>query len=339
MKSTSTIYNELLELLEGEGHGITFYLSRHVKQDEKYKTIEYDLSDELKGWLIDSIFKEIKMDEIKELENIKISEYNHEFNINDSVVELVLSDSEFIDIKEKKELLISSVNTAPKNESILNSNFQIIKVTKNEDVFYTCYYRGIKRSSKRKKYLSMFEGHIKENVESFFDIGGNLSFIIFKERIFIFRVKDFERSFKYNTHITEKRDENIEQIIEMDIFSNLESAQKFKEKSSNHLYARGLAEMKKEQLEDLKSNYQDRCNELNVIKKSLELKETNKDELREENGVLLDLLEFIDFENDNKIEIADETNITPLLHFLQDKIVESFLTKKVKTIIGYQKGD
>ncbi|WP_270312012.1 Kiwa anti-phage protein KwaB-like domain-containing protein [Vagococcus fluvialis] len=341
MESTSVVYNELLKLLnlnEKDKLSLAFYLTRHVNQDEKYKSVKYDVSEELTSWLLENIISEVTFSENTEVTQINVTNYEDEFSISDSVAELVLSNNVYSDIKSLNEKINISLSSAKTNEFIIKSNFQSIVITNDNEKCIVCFYRGLKKSGKRKKYLGIVAGNLCENNEAFFDVGGNLSFIIYKDRIFIFRVKDFEYAYKYTSHVTNKRDENIENIINLNLFADKDSVENFRSSSNNFLFARGIASMDDDQINDFKDNYNDRCSELKAIKDKLDLDSTVEEELRKENGILIDLLKFIDFENENKICISEEMNIKPVLHFLQDKIVESFLTKKVKTIIGYQKG-
>lgn len=372
MESTSEIYNELLQLLDEKilvldekefkkkmkkkelneketakkefaekklsKLSLEFYLTRHTKQEKLYESIKYDLSEDLKLWLLNHIISEVSFTNDEDRDKISVTNYNDEFTINDSVGELDLTEPVYSDINNLNMSILNSLNEEKKNESILKSNFQCINISNEDDSCLVCFYRGIKKSGKKRKYLGIISGNISENTEAFFDVGGNLSFILYRERVFIFRVKEFEYAFKYTSHITKKRDENIEKIIELGLFSDDTSSDNFRENSSNYLYARGIAGMDKTQIDELTSNYDNRCVELKEIKQKLDNNPDIEDELRASNGILVDLLEFIDFENDNKIKIDAKQNITPVLHFIQDKIVESFLTKKVKTIIGYQKG-
>lgn len=345
MSNENETYTDLLNLLDCGEKGemsVTFYLITHVKEDKKYNSIEFDMDAKFKDWLIENIKGDISLKKSNDDNNnhkndARVVRYSHEFSINDSVAELDLEDPSYSDIKDTNNLIISSISNAEKNKSIHKSNFQAVKIANENKSCIVCYYKGIRKPGTRKRFLSLIKGEIKEELDGFLDIGGDVSFIIFKDSIFIFKARDFERAYKYESHITTKRDENIEKIIELGIFYDNDSEECFRNSSKNHLYARGIAEMDDDRLKDLKNNYGERCSDLKVIKNKLDLDPNIESKLRDEIGILVDLLKFFDFKKGNEITIKKDMNITPVLHFLQDKIVESYLTKKIKTIIGYEK--
>ncbi|MCG4808376.1 hypothetical protein L0P46_10930, partial [Collinsella aerofaciens] len=72
--------------------------------------------------------------------------------------------------------------------------------------------------------------------------------------------------------------------------------------------------------------------ELKIIYDNISSNDAVKDELQKEKGILIDLIPFIDFDNNNSLIINENSDIKPLLHLFQDKIVETYLTRKIKSM-------
>lgn len=83
---------------------------------------------------------------------------------------------------------------------------------------------------------------------------------------------------------------------------------------------------------EITNYYNERCKELKIIYDNISSNDAVKDELQKEKGILIDLIPFIDFDNNNSLIINENSDIKPLLHLFQDKIVETYLTRKIKSM-------
>ena len=90
-------------------------------------------------------------------------------------------------------------------------------------------------------------------------------------------------------------------------------------------------------IKNLKSYFEDRCEDLKIIKEKIEENPGSTEKFKVDFGIIIDLLNFIDLEN-KKIQITDENkdDINNIFYLFQNKIVTSFLTREVKTALGYQ---
>lgn len=334
----SKTLNSLLKSLDEKDLSINIYYIRHVKQEELYKSVEIDLNDKLTKWLKGNIKKELKKHSDVKNSSFPVVNYNDEFSINDQIAELNLSDDSRKDLQMKKNRMLEA--TDRNDETDLNqTSFHLVKIeSENDSVFYVGYYRSMKKIGGRKKTLWIEHNSFSEIENEIADLGGSISFIIHQESVYIFSPVPFEYAFKYKEHLNHKRDFNLKLITNKNFFKDDESKKIFEEKATHHFFSRGIASMGQDILNDLEFYYHERCKELKEIKNDLVKNPDNEDKIRKENGVLIDIINYIDFDNDNIIIMDSEMDVKPLLHLFQDKIARTFLTKNIQEIIGYHGG-
>lgn len=251
------------------------------------------------------------------------------------VAKLNLEESIYSDLIETKKAMIEAATENTSQIDYLNhSNFHLIKFYTEEDCLYFGYYKGTRKNGKKKKVLFFESDEFVENDNLMIEIGGAISFVIHNNDIYIIQPRHFEFAFKYSDHITQQRDKNVNKLIELPFFLDDEVKEKFKQKSSNHLFSRGIASMSDDTFNDIEMHYNDRCIELKVISDKIKADPEIEVKFKKEKGILIDLIELIDFENDNQIILKEESDVKPLLHLFQDKIVETYLTKQIKAMIG-----
>ena len=311
-----------------------FFYLRHVNQDEKYKAIEVKVSDEMVSWIKKDIKRNLENFWDTQNKKFNIKSYNHELTINDTIAKLDLSDDTKTELKATKEKMIeATTETDANNDNLKYSNFNLIKFSTKEDQVYFGYYKGTRKSGKKIKHLIIFEDNeFVENTHTMIDLGGAISFIIHNDTVYIIQPRNFEFAFKYSDHITKMRTESINELIKLPFFPDEEAKEIFRRKASNNLYSRGLANMDRSIFSEITNNYNNRCKELKIIHDNISSNPSAKEKLQKEKGILIDLIQFINFDNDNSLIINENSDIKPLLHLFQDKIVETYLTKKIKSM-------
>lgn len=307
-----------------------FYISVAKNLDCIYKSCDIVVEKEVKNWYLEHTIENLK--ELKKEDKFSCFNYNNEISIHDSIA--------VIDTKEQEGPLKTNLDLLKKaiinDTGKINNNcrFHLLKASLDSEEVFFCYYKGIKRQHAKKKYLKVIEGREFEAIDDkIVELGGKLDFIVFKEKIYIINPRNFEFAFQYSDHITAKRDKNLEKIAEIDIFKKDSDKELFKNRASHHLMARGIAQISDEDLKALKANFSDRCNDLREIKKTIKEEPEKEKELRSALGILIDLTNYIDLEED-KIIFNENDDPKPLLYMFEDKIMESYLTKKVITILA-----
>ncbi|EMG1574742.1 DUF4868 domain-containing protein [Enterococcus faecalis] len=333
MQNESKVIDNLFNHKNLDELSTEFFYLRHVNLDEKYKAVEVKVSTEIVNWIKEDIKTNLKSFWDEQNKKFNIKNYNHELTINDTIAKLDLSVDTMTELNLTKEKMIESTINKDKNaDELKNSNFNLIKLSIKEDYVYFGYYKGTKKNGKKIKHL-IFEGDkFVENTHTMIDLGGPISFIIHKKNVYIIQPRNFEFAFKYSDHITKKRTENINKLIELPFFPDEETKEIFRKKASNHLYSRGLANMNESIFNEITNYYNERCKELKIIYDNISSNDAVKDELQKEKGILIDLIPFIDFDNNNSLIINENSDIKPLLHLFQDKIVETYLTRKIKSM-------
>lgn len=302
---------------------IELYLLRRLKnKDEEYEalelTIKEDVNDFLKEVLNNNLYN------LSDENEFSVSSYNDEFHINDTLASMNIN--EHPELKNSYDNLKKSFSN--KSLKLKNAKFQVIKLIdeENKNACYVFYYQGTKKTSSNKKFGIIESNDFKLVDKDLVKIGGFLDFIIDeKNNLYIHSPRAFEWAFNYTDHINKKRDENINEILQKNIFLNSETEEIFEKEAKKYLRSRAIASMDENLISNLEHYLNDRFNELE------ELKENG-----ENLGEISELFEFIDFEK-NKIKITNDhqKNINPVFYLLQNKIVESFLTKEFKMSIGY----
>ncbi|MBC1532071.1 DUF4868 domain-containing protein [Listeria seeligeri] len=323
--------NRILQLENFENINIEiFYISVTKTLDCIYKSCDILVEKDVKKWYLNHTITNLRA--IKKDSEFKCFAYNNEISIHDQIA--------VIDTKEQKGPIKDNLDLMRKamidsdGEMSNQTKFHLLKINIDSKDVYFGYYKGVKKQNAKRKYLFLIEGKNFKSIDNkIVELGGNIDFIILEEKIYVINPRNFEFAFLYSDHITKKRDKNLEKITELDIFKNDHDKYFFRNGSSHHLMARGIAQIKGEDLKALKNNFNERCKELLEIKNTIQ-KEPEKEEiLKSELGVLIDLTNYIDFE-DNKIIFNEGDDPKPLLYLFEDKIMKSFLTEKVTTILA-----
>lgn len=343
------IANQLLQLTDVKDVTIGIYfVKRDGSKDDFYFSKSIEVESKLSTFLKEHIISELNNLRVDDGDKkfFRVSQYNNEFQLMDviGIYDITQEESEergeTIESTENKviqrvELLRRSI-VQDALEKIHGSNFQIVTLEYNKKKLSFCFYRSIKKIAKNKKWAILSSDEYKEVENNIIELGGPISFFFDNESIYIIRVKDFENAFEYKDHISIKSEENLNKIAGMGFFMNENSRHNFIKQSKNQLFSRGLAQISDETMKDLNEYYDERVKELKQIQVKLNSieKEEEKRDFEYTIGDIIHLLKFINFET-GKIIFPENENPKPLLHFFQDKIVSSFLTKKIRTVMGY----
>lgn len=317
---------------------LEFYVFRNTKNmDNKYQAREINISSDLKNFLKENLLRSLK--ELQTDQKFHAVKYNSEFEVHDNLSYLKINEIKTVKNNFKAMKLAMGENEL----NIKYASYQFLKLIDdtNNKASYICFYQGNRGAGTNKRLV--FKRETFDLVdEDLITVGGDLDFIISEdEKIYIKSIRPFEWAFQYTDHINRMRDENIKKILNQEVFSNDFGKNYFKSEAEKYIRSRSIAQMKDDTLKNLKTHFEKRCDDLMIIKKEFEDKQADNKELISKYGILIDLLDFIDFEN-KKIVIndANKSNINPIFHLFQNKIVESFLTKEIQTAVGFhEKGD
>lgn len=302
---------------------IEFYLFRKLRENKgEYESLELTLKEDIIDFLKENLsndFEELTIDS-----KFHVSNYNDEFQINDTLASLDINENE--NIKQRFDKMKQSLSEDKLN--VERAKFQTIRLIDetNNKTCYIFYYQGTKKMASNKK-LRFISTESYDLVESdLVKIGGSLDFIIDENGIlYIKSPRPFEWTFDYNDHINEKRDENIKKIIDTQVFIDKEAEDIFREEANKYIRSRSLASMDENLFESFQEYFTNIVNELEIMKEN-----------DEEMGILEELYNFIDFENVKiKINDSNKENINTVFLLFQNKIVEALFTKEIKASIGY----
>ena len=331
------IVNKLLKLSEDEYSKVSlsaYFINKDKNKDSYYfsKLVEIDESIEvfLKGHII-KILSKLK----KENGNsFPVQNYNQEFQLTDFIGRFNIEEYTRNSSPNKAVEQLSLMRSAMAKDELENINkamFQIIALHLDGEKVSFCFYKSVKKQAKTKK-MALWSSEKFISVEKdMVEFGGNFSFFMDDTNIFIIDPRHFEWAFDYKDHITENSRINIDRVTAMDFFPDEATKRFFKQAASHQLFARGIASMEVSTLEHVETYFDERVKELKAIKDKRDNIEDQekKAKFKQEIGELNELIDFIDFSN-NKVIFREKDDPKPLLHFFQDKIVESFLTKRVR---------
>ncbi|MCM3718114.1 DUF4868 domain-containing protein [Fictibacillus phosphorivorans] len=314
-----------------------YLVSKANQSDALYFAKKEILDPDLRIWLKKRIKKELNNIKIDSAEGKKFytAEYNHELTKADYIAKLVIEDDE--DLKDKLAKLFQALNHNNSTFLDKDAKFQVVKISKDTEHAYFIFYRGVKISAMERRNVSKLptvrdREQLVIQDKNVIEFGGKIELFIHEEIMYILNPRTLEYTFNYDDHIKRQRDNNLETITNMSFFDEESNTTKFKETSSQYILSRGLASIKKETLDALEESFEERCEELNMIKSDIPENEPDREEYLERYSSLWPLYEHIDVEN-QKVRFNPDHEVTPLLHFFSDKIVESFLTKKFKSQI------
>lgn len=297
-----------------------------------YSSKEMVISEELTAFLGTHIINELE--DLKVDGNYNLSEYNNELQINDTISYYNYSVKNDEDTIKSRIQLLTDAITSDQLEEVERCKFQIAKLDIEDNTIFFCFYKGVKKNSRKRKLAIFNPNELTEIQERILEIGGPLAFFFDHENIYIIRVKEFEYAFNYTDHIAQKSTENLSYISNLGVFINEETKDNFCKKASNTFHLRGLANMKEETLQNLQMHYNDRIDELKEISDNLaRFTGSEREEYLGEIGDLSDLIQHFDFE-ERKIIFNEDDSPTIILHFFQDKIMKSFLTHRIRSVVG-----
>ena len=312
-------------------------VKKQKESDSYYQSLEVSLAPDVKEWLKKYIVKTLNALKQKDVDGdsrFLVGDYNHEINKQDHIAMYDVNFSETL--KGKKEKLITSLRVPDSMYEEKNTNFQMVKLSYQEDHAYFCFYRGTKKNSSRRKAVFKNSNRFEFVEHTIVEVGGSFDFIVWGEYIFILNITNFEHAFDYRDHVNTLRDKNLEEIISMPFFDGEESNKDiFLKTSRTYIYSRGLAQIKPETLEVLQANFKARCVELSEIKKRAPTDPIKKEQYIKELGSLWELFDYIDVDG-YKIKFNEGDSPKALIHFFSDKIVKSFLTEAIKVAIAYE---
>lgn len=313
-----------------------YLVSKANQSDALFFSKKELLNPDLRIWLKKRIKKELNNIKIDSAEGKKFytAEYNHELTKADYIAKFVIEDDE--DLKGKIGKLLQSLNE--NNDTFLDkdANFQVVKISEETEHTYFIFYRGVKISAMERRSVSKLptvrdRGQLVIQDKNVIEFGGKIELFIHEDILYILNPRTLEYTFNYDDHIKRQRDINLDTITSMSFFDDESNTRRFKEISSQYILSRGLASIKRDTLEALEESFGERCEELKVIKNEIPENEQDREAYLEKYSSLWPLYEHIDVDN-QKVRFNPDHEVTPLLHLFSDKIVESFLTKKFKSL-------
>ncbi|MFT4415309.1 Kiwa anti-phage protein KwaB-like domain-containing protein [Fredinandcohnia humi] len=338
----SHVINAILNLTAEEYDKIeikTCFISKDKTKNEYYFSKAVELDSELEIFLIELIIDQLSGFQDKSSKSFPIQEYNKEFQLTDYIGKFNIEKSGEENKAVKQIDLLKKAISTDELENLKNAKFQIVTLTVDKEKVSFCFYKGVKRNAKARRMALFSSNEFKAVKTEMVEFGGKVSFFMDEKDVYIIDPKYFEYAFDYTDHIAEISNKNIEQITSMDFFPDDDTRKHFQKASGHQLLARSLANIKQETLNDVEKHFKERVNELRTIKhKRDKIKDAEKKNAFENDiGELNDLIRYIDFSND-KIIFNENDDPKPLLHFFQDKIVSSFLTKKIKLAMAVSVG-
>ncbi|GAA0491216.1 hypothetical protein GCM10008986_16620 [Salinibacillus aidingensis] len=311
-----------------------YFVCKDNKKNDYYFSKSVELDDSITNFLKEHIIK--KISEFMDAENnFAVQNYNQEFKLTGYIGRFNTKSYSHSNKAVTNFELLRKALIDDELEKIQISNFQIITLTLEDEQVSFCFYRSVKKQAKTKKIAIWSSEEFKAVSKDLVEFGGNFSFFMDDKNIYIVDPRHFEWAFDYKDHITEKSRINMERLTSMSFFSDDTTKEAFRNASNHHLLVRGIASMDENIISEVEEHFNDRVDELKKIR---DKRENIKDEdklkrFKSEIGELDDLINYIDFDN-KKVIFKENDNPTPLLHFFQDKIVESFLTKRIKVAMS-----
>lgn len=327
----SMMSDEELDKLDLQVH----LVSKAKQSDSLYFSKKELLESGLRKWIKKRIKIELNKIKIDSAEGKRFytAEYNHELTKADYIAKLIIENDE--DLKNKYNKLIQSLNQNDSTFLDKDARFQLIKISKENNHAYFIFYRGVKISAMERKNVSKLptvrdREHLVIQDKDVIEFGGKIELFIHEDIMYIMNPRTLEYTFNYDDHIKRQRDKNLDTITKMSFFDDTSNTGRFIEMSSQYILSRGLASIKKETLDALEESFEERCDELRMIKNDIPIDDQDKELYLDKYKSLWPLYEHIDVEN-KKVRFNPDHEVTTLLHFFSDKIVESFLTKKIKS--------
>ncbi|WP_436375498.1 Kiwa anti-phage protein KwaB-like domain-containing protein [Cytobacillus sp. BC1816] len=312
-----------------------YMVCKDKQKSELYFSKKIEAEPELVDFIKENIVNYLKEIRIGEDFSFPIQEYNKEFQLTDHIGVFNIKEHGQSNKAVKNIDLLKKSFIHDSLEKLSKTKFQIISIALGKEKVDFCFYKGIKKNAKTKKLAMFSSNEFKTIKQEIIEFGGKFSFFMDAGNVYIIDPKYFEFAFDYTDHISEISKQNIEKITSMSFFPDEMTKEYFKKASSHQLLARGLANIKPGTIENVEKHFNDRVEELRQIKSKRDQIKDGKEKEAFIKGIgeLDKLIKFIDFNNKTVI-FDDEEDPKPLLHFFQDKIVTSFLTKEIRVMMA-----
>ncbi|MCL8470499.1 Kiwa anti-phage protein KwaB-like domain-containing protein [Bacillus subtilis] len=320
-----------------------YMLKKQKKADVYYQASQVSLAPEVLVWAKKQLVNQIrvlKKNDEDDTNQFYVGDYNDEIQRKEQLAKLDMSNSQTL--KKRKDDLISALRTNSDMYDEKTTNFIVARVMLDGQEALFSYYRGDKGAKKnagRKKTKRI----IYKNTNQFefvehtvIDLGGNFDFVLIDNFIFINHDTNFQYTFDYRDEINEKTEANLALITSMPFFEGEEAdTEEFQVICKRFVYSRSLAQIKPDTLGALQEKFEERCNELSLLRQNIPQSPEEQEKYKNELGTIWDLFEFIDFDN-KKIKFKKGESPKPLIHFFADKIARSFLTEEYKVVAAYE---
>ncbi|WP_046225416.1 Kiwa anti-phage protein KwaB-like domain-containing protein [Paenibacillus dauci] len=319
--------------------GLTFFTVRKQKEaDHYYRARESAISADVQNWLKKQIiyaFRSFQRENGQGEDEFMVSDYNFEVQKNDTLAMLELDSSEGT-VSERKEGLLFALEHPDSSLEDASTHFQMIQIQLDNENIYCCFYRKPKRNIGKKKFAFKNSGELQFADSELLEIGGPIDFFIVNNTIYISSLRPFEYAFDYQDHINELRDENLERITALPFFDGEESnKEEFEDSCRQYFYSRSLAQIQPETIEVLQRNFEDRCEELKLIRRKMPRNAKQAEAYQRKYRALWELYDFIDLDK-RKIVFHKDQEPKTLIQFFSDKIVQSFLTGDYGVAVSYE---
>lgn len=308
---------------------LKFFLVRKEKEaDHYYRSKVIILAEEVIIWLKDQLIDSFKSFQHTEGEKaiFAVSDYHLEVQKNEQLAKLVINE-QYRTLNTRKNGLLYALTETDQTIEEQDTHFQMIRLDIEQHKIYCCFYRKPKAGTKKRK-LAIKDSNVFHFVsDDLLELGGKIDFFMINKEVYISNLLSFENMFDYRDHIHEARDYNLNQILNLPFFAGEHSNKHiFEQHCKQHVYSRSLAQLNSDNLAALEENFEERCDELKLIRKRLPRNPQKAEEYLKKYAAIWELYSFIDLEH-YQIKYEPNQKPTTLIHFFADKIKQSFLTK------------
>lgn len=305
-----------------------FVVRKEKEADHYYRSKVITLAEEVTSWLKDQLIRSFKSFQQPEGDESKfaVSDYHLEVQKNEQLAKLVIQEQHST-LNTRKNGLLHALTETDQSIEERDTHFQIIRLDIEQYKIYCCFYRKPKVGTKKRR-LAIKDSNVFHFVsDDLLELGGKIDFFILTNEIYISNLLSFENMFDYRDHINEARDYNLHQIVNLPFFAAEESNKDiFEQHCKQHVYSRSLAQLSADNIAALEDNFEERCDELKLIRKRLPRNAQKAEEYRKKYAAIWELYSFLDLEH-YQIKYEPDQKPTTLIHFFADKIKQSFLTK------------
>lgn len=300
---------------------ISFYLVEKARSlDDLYQARHFELKNEVIEDVRKKVQKSLNFLRVGDNKSFLLEPYNNEMQKKEYIAVFNLEDEE--ELKEKVKCLLTSFNVNSNIETDV-VKFQVLKMSLDDENVFFIYYRGISTASARKAKVRTLafldrDSFVLHN-HDFLEIGGNIEVFIYQNKLFIVSPRTMEYTFDYKDHITQRRDEVINNLVNQEFFGNREDQEFFRGEAKKYNVARRLANIQSKDIDFIIKNFEARCDEIKDIL-------NNPIYTAEEIGVLKEVAHHLNLEK-KIVEINQQESIEGLIDFFAHKIKLDFITK------------